>query len=413
MPKSPFVAACFVVIGFAASAAAQSPARPNRGWVATWTASQAPGPARPRGDSVDATPTYVNRTLREIVHTSIGGDRVRIHVSNEYGDQPLVIDAAHIAVADSGASIVASTDRAITFGGRPTLMLRPGATAVSDAVALTVPRTAELAVSLHLAEPARLITRHGLAMQRNYVSSTGDFTAAATFKADTTFLNWPFLAGVDVVNPAATGVIVTLGNSITDGARSTASTNSRWPDVLARRLLASTEPPKAVANAGISGNRVLTFGTGPSALSRFDRDVLMVPGVTHIVLLEGINDIRAGANTPRDAITAEDLIFGYRQMIGRAHERGLVIFGATLTPAGGADRQSPANEAIRQAVNEWIRSSGEFDGYIDFDKATRDPAHPDQFVPAYDSGDHLHPSDAGYKAMGEAIDLTLFRRSRP
>ena len=239
---------------------------PTQRWLATWTAPQAPAPPRPPADSADGTPTYSNRTVREIVHTSIGGDRVRIRVSNEYGDQPLIIDAAHVAARDTGDAIVIATDRALTFGGRPSLMLRPGATAVSDAVPFNVPATSDLAVSLHLAAPARLATRHGLAMQRSYVSPDGDFTAAPVFTAESTTSTFPFLAGVDVVNDRATGVIVALGNSITDGARSTSGTNSRWPDILARRLLASPEPPKGVANAGISGNRVLTFGTGPSAL---------------------------------------------------------------------------------------------------------------------------------------------------
>ena len=393
--------------------AAVAPARadPPR-WLATWTASQAPANPRPPADSVDTTPTYTDRTLREIVHTSIGGDRARIRISNEYGDQPLIIDDVHIAVRDTGDAIVTATDRALTFGRRSSLVLRPGATAVSDAVLFRVSATSELAVSLHLAAPARLTTRHGLAMQRNYVSPDGDYTAAPIFTAESTTATFPFLAGVDVVNDRGTGVIVALGNSITDGARSTANANARWPDVLARRLLASREPAKGVANAGISGNRVLTFGTGPSALARFDRDVLLVAGVTHVILLEGINDIRAGINRPAEAITADDLIFGYRQLIARAHERGLVIIGGTLTPAGGAERHPPENEAIRQAVNDWIRSSGAFDAVIDFDKATRDPEHPDRLLPAYDSGDHLHPSDAGYRAMGEGIDLSLFRSRR-
>ena len=390
---------------------ANTGAQPPR-WLATWTAPQAPANPRPPADSTDPVPTYVNRTLREIVHTSIGGDRVRIHISNEYGDQPLVIDAARIAVRDTGNAIVVATDRPITFGGRGSLTLRPGAVAISDAVSFPVPATSEITVSLHLAAPARMATRHGLAMQRNYVSADGDFTAAPVFTAESTTSTFPFLAGVDVVNPRAAGVIVALGNSITDGARSTSSTNARWPDVLARRLLASSETARGVANAGISGNRVLTFGTGPSALARFDRDVLLVPGVTHVIVLEGINDIRAGINRPAEAITAEDLIFGYRQLIARAHERGLVIIGATLTPAGGAERHPPENEAMRQAANEWIRTSGAFDAVIDFDRVTRDPAHPERLLPEYDSGDHLHPSDAGYREMGESIDLALFRLTR-
>jgi lysophospholipase L1-like esterase len=206
-------------------------------------------------------------------------------------------------------------------------------------------------------------------------------------------------------------VIATIGNSITDGARSTPNTNRRWPDILAERLLKSTQPPKGVANAGISGNRVLTFGAGPSALARLDRDVLMQPGVTHVIILEGINDI---GNSQVTHITADELIFGLRQLADRARERGLVVIGATLTPAGPRPAFTPAHEAIRAAVNNWIRTGGAFDAVIDFDAITRDPANPTQFLPAYDSGDHLHPGDAGYKAMGDAIDLALFRkRGRP
>jgi lysophospholipase L1-like esterase len=304
---------------------------------------------------------------------------------------------------------VASTDRAITFGGKSGITLRPGAVAVSDPVALEVPKLADLAISLYLADSARMITRHPAAYQTNYVRR-GDVTGERTFMPDTAIVQWPFLVGVDVHNAAATGVIVTFGNSITDGAGSTRDANRRWPNVLAQRVLNGTEPPKGVANAGIGGNRVLSLGAGPSALARFDRDALMTPGVTHIVLLEAINDIGASL---RDGTTADDLIQGYKQLIDRAHDRGLVIIGATLTPAGPRPAFPPELEAKRVAVNAFIRAPGNFDAVIDFDAVTRDPAHPTQFLPAYDSGDHLHPSDAGYNAMGEAIDLALFRIRRP
>jgi len=378
-------------------------------WFATWTASPYAGPARPPRDSVDRTPTFVAQTLRLIVHTSIGGDRARIRVSNEYGDRPLAIGAAHVAVRDTGTSIMTGTDRVLTFGGQKRITLRPGAVAVSDPVALEVPRLADLAVSLYFADSARMVTRHPAAYQTNYVKR-GDVTGERGFMPDTTIVVWPFLVGVDVHSAVATGVIVTFGNSITDGVGSTRDLNRRWPNVLAQRLLTGAEPPKGVANQGISGNRVLSTGAGPSALARFDRDVLMTPGVTHIVLLEAINDIGGSA---RDGTTAEDLIQGYRQLIDRAHDRGLVIIGATLTPAGPRAPFTPELEAKRVAVNAFIRAPGNFDAVIDFDAVTRDPARPTQFLPAYDSGDHLHPSDAGYKAMGEAIDLALFRARRP
>ena len=384
-------------------------------WFATWAPSYLATPA-PLRDSVDRVPVYVDRTVRQIVRTSIGGDRVRIRLTNEYGERPLVVGAAHVAVRDSGVAIRGATDRVVTFGGRATVTLRPGAVVTSDAVDLRIPALGDLAISLWVQDTIRTTTRHAAAHQSNYVSARGDFTSAARLTPDTTTTQWLWLAGVDVTNAAATGVIVAIGNSITDGTGTTLDANTRWPDVLARRLFDAREPVKGVVNAGIGGNRVLSPATGPSALARFDRDVLMQPGATHVVVLEGINDLTRGTATPdpRDSVAATDLIFGYQQLIARAHERGLVIFGATLTPIGGMNRPTTAAvDAKRRTINEWIRTSGAFDGVIDFELATRDPAQPDRFLPAFDSGDHLHPSDAGYKAMGESIDLALFRRTSP
>jgi len=384
-------------------------------WLATWAPSYFAAPT-PLPDSIDRVPSYFNRTLRQIVHTSLGGDRVRIRLTNEYGERPLVIGSAHIAVRDSGTAIKPPTDRALTFGGRTTVTLRPGAVVTSDPVDLRIPSVSDLAISLWVQDTIRATTRHNAAHQRSYVSAAGDFTSAERLTPDTTITSWLWIAGVDVINPAATGVIVALGNSITDGTGTTLDANTRWPDVLARRLLSSSEAPKAVVNAGIGGNRVLSPRTGPSALARFDRDVLMQPGVTHVVVLEAINDLASGTAIPetRDSTTAADIIFGYKQLIARAHERGLIIYGATLTPIGGMGRANTAAVDVkRRAVNDWIRTSGMFDGVIDFEAAARDPAQPDRFLAAFDSGDHLHPSDAGYKAMGESIDLTLFRRTPP
>ncbi|MEP6491237.1 MAG: SGNH/GDSL hydrolase family protein [bacterium] len=409
----PVVTALALVItgcsGTPATASTPAVASASR-WFATWTSSQAAGPGRSPTDSVDRRPDYVNRTVREIVRVSIGGDHVRLRLSNEYGDKPLVIGSAHVALRDTGSATVASSDRAVTFGGRPGVKVRPGAIVVSDPVEMSVPPLGDLAVSLHLADSPRLRTVHALGLQTTYISRTGDFAAAQMLPTDTTLAMFLFLSSVEVTNGAATGVIATIGNSITDGAQSTRNTNTRWPNILAQRLLASNEPIKGVANAGISGNRVLSFGAGPSALARFDRDVLMVPGVTHVIVLEGINDI---GRSVADSLGADDIIYGLRQLADRAHDRGLVVFGATLTPAGPRPSFSPQLEAVRQAVNAFIRTSGAFDGVIDFDAITRDPADPTRFLPAYDSGDHLHPGDAGYKAMGQAIDLTLFRRQRP
>jgi lysophospholipase L1-like esterase len=396
--------------GACAQSSTQSPQplpAPQR-WFATWTASPSDAGPRPPRDSIDRTPTLVDQTVRLIIRSSIGGDRVRIRVSNEYGDRPLVIGEAHIAQRSSGAGVDGSTDRAITFDGKPGLRLRPGAIAFSDPVAFSVPALHDVAISLYLADSVRLTTRHALALQTNYVRK-GNVAASADMTSDTSIYVWPFLVGVDVTNARATGVIAAIGNSITDGALSSRDGNTRWPNILAERLLASGEPMKAVVNAGISGGRVLTYGSGPSALARFDRDVLMTPGLTHVILLEGINDI---GRSSTDGVTAEDIIGGYRQLIMRAHERGVVIIGATLTPASPRVPFTAALEARRVAVNAFVRNSGEFDGVIDFDKITQDPANPTQFLPAYDSGDHLHPGDAGYRAMGAAIDLTLFGTRR-
>lgn len=393
-------------------ASAPTPAMSGSGtrWFATWSASMQDYP-RPVADSlVDRRPWYANRTIRQIVRTSIGGTALRLRFSNEYGDRPLVITGVHVALRDTGSAIQPATDHAVTFGGRAAITIRSGAVFVSDPVTFTVPQLSDLAITMAVRDSIHALTRHSLGLQTNYVSRPGEYLSAATLPVENTITQWLWLSGVDVVSSSATGVIVTIGNSITDGAQSSVNSNSRWPNELARRLLTSGEPPKGVANAGISGNRVLSPVTGPSALARFDRDVLMQPGVSHVIVLEGINDI--GRSIP-DGISADDIIYGLHQMADRAHERGIVMFGATLTPAGPRAPFTPELEAKRMAVNTWIRSSGVFDGVIDFDAVTRDPSDPTRMLPAYDSGDHLHPGDVGYKAMGDAIALALFRRTRP
>jgi lysophospholipase L1-like esterase len=381
-----------------------SPLRAASPWIATWSPSQSPTSPRPPAGTADRAPTYANTTIREIVHTTIGGDRVRIRISNEYGDRPMLIGAAHIALRLAGSTTDAASDRALTFGGTTSVIVRGGAVVTSDPIPFLVPTLGDLAVSLFLPDSARTSTRHPLGLQTTYISKAGNQAATSVFAADTTMRSWIYLSTVEVTNPRAAGTIVAIGNSITDGYGATPDSNRRWPDVLARRLLsAASEPVKAVINAGISGNRVLTFGAGPSLVARFDRDVLMQPGVTHVIVLEGINDI---GRDSIEVVSADDIIFGMRQIVDRAHERGLTIYGATLTPF---EQASAAQEQKRQAVNKWIRNGGAYDGVIDFDSVTRDPVQPARLLPLYDSGDKLHPSDAGYRAMGESIDLALFR----
>jgi lysophospholipase L1-like esterase len=388
----------------------------DKRWVGTWTAS----PRIPAPTGAAAAIAFNNQTLRQIVYTSIGGDRVRVRLTNSLGTVPLVIGAARIALRDVGEAIVPGSDRVLTFGGAPSVTIEAGAHVLSDPVHLDVPELGEVAVSIYLPgsvgpSTTTPVTYHATARQTNYFSpQDGDHTGDVVMPVLETSVSWWFLMGVDVKASKETGAIVTLGDSITDGTASTLDANNRYPNYLARRLLAKHghhHKRMAVLNAGIAGNRVLTGGTsGPNVQARFDRDVLVQPGVTHVIVLEGINDIGNASTSPTPS--AADIIAGHKQLIERAHELGLRIFGATLTPFTGVNPPyySPEGEAKRQAVNEWIRTSGEYDGVIDFDEATRDPANPTQFLPAYDSGDHLHPSDAGYEAMADAINLRLFKQ---
>jgi lysophospholipase L1-like esterase len=402
-------------------------------WVGTWGTAPA-GPPLPA-----ATQTFNDQTLRLIVHSSIGGNQVRIRVSNELGTTPLRIASAHIALRQSGSSIVAGSDRPLTFSGNASITIPPGAPVLSDPVDLNVPALSDLAISLYLPGSVQATTIHGSAFQTNYVSLPGNFTGAATFPTDRTITSWPFLTEVDV-NAAGASAIVALGDSITDGSNTTRDTNHRWPDLLALRLQTSREPLSSsqagaaqataglvawstrlgIVNRGIGGNRLLRDPGeqplfGRAALARFDRDVITTAGVRYVVVLIGINDIGhpgTGTIPASEEPTAEELIAGYRQLIARAHEKGIAIYGATLTPFEGTvfpGYYSPEKEQIRQAVNNWIRSSDAFDGVIDFDRAVRDPAHPTRMLPAYDSGDHLHPNDLGMQALANAIPLQLFR----
>ena len=403
-------------------------------WVGTWSTSEVGRPQVPPaavpgpppfmanqcapGPPPAATFThFINQTLRQIVHTSVGGSKARVVLSNTYGAAPLTIGAAHLALRDKESSIQQASPRPLTFDGKPTFTIPPGAVVYSDPVNLTVPEMGDLAIDLYLpgnTNNAAPVTVHTGAFQTNYVSETGNYVGAAKFPVVATTPNWFFVYRVEVMAPESVGGLVTFGDSITDGTRSTPDTNSRWPDHLVRRMLSRATPLRmGVMNAGIAGNRVLSdgaFNAGINALARFDHDALMQPGVTHIVVMEGINDIGQARQNP--APTAEDIIAAHRQLIDRARSRGLRIYGATLTPFYGAAYYTEVGEGKRQAVNAWIRTSKAYDAVIDFDKATRDPNDPKRLLPAYDSCDHLHPSDAGYRAMAEAIDLALFRPAR-
>ncbi len=354
---------------------------------------------------------FNNQTLRQIVHTSIGGDRVRIVLSNAFGTSPLAVGAGHVALREKDAAIVKASDRALMFGGSPSVNIPAGAVVVSDPVALTVPASADLAIDMYLpgdttASPSPLTTHAG-ALQTNYVSAPGNHAGDADMPEAATTAAWFFLSRVEVSAPQQVGAVVTFGDSITDGTRSTVNTNNRWPDQFARRLQAQ-KINMGVLNQGIAGNRVLGDGAGVSALARFDRDVLAQAGVTHVIVLESINDIGIARDNP--CPSARDLIAAHTQLIERAHARGIKMIGATLTPFDGAAYFTSEGEAKRQALNEWIRHGKVYDGVVDFDAAVRDPNAPAKLQPQFNPGDNLHLTDAGYQTMANAIDLALFKR---
>jgi lysophospholipase L1-like esterase len=356
---------------------------------------------------------FVNQTVRQKLRISVGGEQVRVRFSNELGTAPLVIGAATIARAGNDAAIDTTSLRKLTFGGAASVTIPAGAPVLSDPVDLALADLAEIAISIYLPDETAPATMH---MGRSaYVSSAGDLTQVADLQGAELTTNHVFLTGVYVSTNESIAVVAALGDSITDGAASTPHSYNSWPDHFAARLAAANI---AVVNHGISGNQVLRDGAGVSALARFDRDVLSTPGLTHVIVLEGINDIGTGGfNFPGSTgaapaeRTAADLIAGYRQLIARAHANGLKIYGATLTPFEGtfAGYYTPAKDEVRLATNEWIRGSGEFDAVIDFEAAIRDEANPRVMRAEYDSGDKLHPGDAGYKRMADAIDAALFR----
>jgi lysophospholipase L1-like esterase len=326
-------------------------------------------------------------------------------LSNAYGTAPIQVGAAHVALRDRESVI--GTGRPLTFGGETGTTIPAGAVAISDGVDLKVPNLADLAIDIYLPWDTNTpspVTTHTGALQTNYVSVTGNHVGVGAFPVKTTATSWFLLGRVEVMAPESTGAVVALGDSITDGSASTRDTNNRWPNHLANRL-AAANIKMGVLNVGIGGNRILTDGGSVSAQSRFDRDVAAQPGATHVIFMEGINDINNAAAPP----TVSELIAAHRQIIARARALGLKIYGGTLTPYEGANSFRDERELSRQALNQWIRTSKEYDAVIDFDAALRDPNQPNRFLAKFDSGDHLHPNDAGYKAMAEAIDLELFR----
>jgi lysophospholipase L1-like esterase len=388
-------------------------------WVGTWGA--APQPPTPALGPFPASPSFSNETIRQVLRVSAGGSHLRIRISNEYGTKALRIGGASVALADATGAIRAGSERRVRFAGEATVVVPPGAAWLSDSVDLSVDALASVSVSLYLPEDTGPCTCHGVAVSTGYVSEPGDFTEHS-FTPKRTVQMRAFISGVEVETSKGRSVIV-LGDSISDGVGSKLDANHRWPDLLAARLIARDGKASwGVVNMGISGNRILDDGAGQSALTRFDRDVLAVPSGSYLIVFEGINDLGIGyghfegplaerfkSMQPQVKPSRERMIAGYRQLIERAHAHGLKVLGATLTPYGGAGYYSPEGEQIREALNGWIRSSGAFDGVLDFDAVMRDPAQPTQMPAGLHSGDHLHPSDAGYEAMAKSIDLQLFK----
>jgi lysophospholipase L1-like esterase len=391
-------------------------------WVHTWTASPQPDWGPDFFAPVGIPRSLRDQTVRQIARVSLGGERVRIEFSNEYGEQPLVIGSAHVALAGENGAIVAGSDRPLTFSGKESVTVPPGAPIWSDPVDLTVKPLGSVAVSLYLPEVSPTTTWHNDARQTTYISGNGNFVADESFKAAQTVPSRIFLSGIAVDAKADTRSVVMFGDSITDGDGSSLDANKRYPDILAERLVAAGADV-SVLNEGISGARVLTDRMGDNALARFDRDVLSHPKVSTVVLMMGINDIGwpDSVLVPKGeaAPSADQIIVGYQQLIDRAQAHGLKIIGATLTPFEDTFQGGPLEgyyneekEVKRKAVNEWIRNSGAFDAVIDFDALLRDPKDAERIRAEFDKGDHLHPNDAGYQAMAESIDLKLLGASQ-
>lgn len=364
------------------------------GWVGTWAASPAAGVANtPQG--------YPNYSIRNVVHTSAGGNQARVRLSNTFGTAPLTFGHVTLAVADTGPRAAGGTMRTLTFGGQSTVVVPAGAEVLSDPAWLRVPADADLLVTTYVPTPSGPVTYHPLAQQTSFFTRAGDFAAeesGASFTEQTAV--WHYVSEVDVRGPAR-GTVVTLGDSITDGAHSTPGANRRWPDRLSDRLHGRL----GVLNAGISGNRLLLDGaaSGRNALARLADDVLTSGDVRTLIVLEGINDIQQNPHQTDPAM----IVSALRQIVAQAKTQGIRVIGGTLTPFKGWKIYDPTLEKTRQAVNAFIRTSGICDGVVDFDAAVRDPADPLAMLPAYDSGDHLHPNDAGYQRMADAVPLTL------
>jgi lysophospholipase L1-like esterase len=382
-------------------------------WVAAWgTAQQLMKPERAIPSAQTPPAKLERQTVRMIARSTLSGSRLRVSLSNSFGYGPVRIEAAQVARAAGNGAIASGSTQPLTFGGRNHVVLPPGARITSDALAFEVQAQTDLAISLYVDGDSGPTTSHPIGLRAAWLAP-GNQIAAETLNGAQSFRSYIWLDGIDVQAAPRAAAIIAFGDSITDGFSTTPDADTPWPSILARRLGAQrAAAPRSVINMGISGNRVLREGAGSSGLARFDRDVLSRPGARWVLMLLGINDIGFSAIPGLPAsekATADDIIAGYQMLIARARLHGLSIIGATLTPFEGVNTYTPAGEQMRQQINQWIRGSGQFDAVVDFDRATRDPAQPTRLRADFDSGDHIHPNDAGNRAMAEAVDLKLFR----